>query len=87
MKTYTKEMSAGIWEKEATAAVYTDRVTVKYPAIKWGGDTGSLEWKKIIFRGAEADNIKSLFSTDDESTAWEKIKWLISEKCIEDASK
>ena len=74
--TIKKDISVGIWNnKEMIARIYSDKIIVESPYVKWVNNSGSLGVSKNSIRNQKIiDRILIEMKDDCEYEAWELIK-------------
>jgi len=71
----TKDVTVGIYDNsEYVANVYTDKIIVTTPYVKWAGNSGGYAERKESIRDQRViDAIIKEITDDAEDTAWELI--------------
>jgi len=75
LNTITKDVSVGIYDNcEYVARIYTDKIIVVTPYVKWVGNTGGYAERKEAIRDPKTIAAVLVDLADDcEASAWEKI--------------
>ena len=87
MKTITFDCQVGIYDNcEYTARVYTDKIIVVCPYIKWIGNSGGYAERKIAIRNLSTVAAVTQDLADDcESSAWGRIGRAIDDGMLSQA--
>ena len=82
--TISKDVSVGIWNNaQYVARIYTDKVIVVSPYVRWRNNSGSLDYKKESIRKQElVDKIIKELQDDCADTAWEIIGMYLSDSYL-----
>jgi hypothetical protein len=74
LHTLSFDCKVGIWETAYVARIYTDKIIIESPGIKWVNNSGSLTTSKNAIRDKSIiDQVLADIADDCESSAWEKI--------------
>ena len=75
LHTITQEVSVGIWNSEEyIARIYTDKVIIESPSVRWVNNSGSLHISKTAIRDLKiVASINQAMVDDCEGDAWELI--------------
>ena len=75
LHTITKNVSVGIYDNcEYVARVYSDKIIVVSPYVKWVGNTGGYAERKEAIRDKKAvAAVLSDLADDAEESAWQSI--------------
>lgn len=86
MKTIYKiseRVQVGIYDSYNTADIYSDKIVVVMPCVKWVGNTGGYDEDKRSIRNAKlVQKITKELDDGCENTAWSMIKHEIQEQQI-----
>jgi hypothetical protein len=84
ISTITKDVSVGIYDNcEYVARIYSDKIILVSPYVKWVGNTGGYAEAKIAIREQSIiDSVIADLADDCEDSAWAKIGHAISDEYL-----